>query len=178
MRYETVEVEGNLRLVQVRPDQADRLFELTDNNREYLGRFLPWVPYVKTVEDSQKHIAETIENRANGKIYTYGIEYDGEIVGDISLRNLQDESQAPEIGYWISPDYSGKGLTTKAVRALTDLAIGKMGLHKIAIRANPENIASNKVAEKAGYTLVGHEVEHDEPLNVWAIRSELGLNEV
>ena len=169
MSYEDIPVDEQTRLVQLQPDQADKLFELTDKNRDYLGEFLPWPPFVNVVEDSRKHIEETLEKRAQDVAYTYGIEYEGEIVGDISLRNLNDTEKTPEIGYWISPNFAGKGLTTKSVQALTDLGLSSLGLGKIVIRANPDNGASNKVAEKAGYTQVGTEIDNDEPLNVWAI---------
>ncbi|MNX95928.1 Ribosomal-protein-serine acetyltransferase [compost metagenome] len=168
MSYEHISVDDDLALVQLQPDQADRLFELTDKNREYLGRFLPWPPYVKAVDDSRKHIEETLENRANDSTYTYGIELNGEIVGDISLRNMKDTSRIPEIGYWISPDYSGRGLTTRAVQALTNLGVSTLGLKKIIIRADPDNIASNKVAKKAGYALVGNETDNGKSLNIWS----------
>jgi ribosomal-protein-serine acetyltransferase len=169
MSYETIPVDEQTRLVQLQTDQADTLFELTDKNRVYLGEFLPWPPFVKTVDDSRKHIEETLEKRAQNSAYTYGIEYDGEIVGDISIRNLTDAEKPPEIGYWMSPDYAGKGLTTKSVQALTRLGLESLGLGKIVIKANPLNIASNKVAEKAGYTQTGDVNEDGELLNVWTI---------
>lgn len=167
MSHETINVDEHIRLVQLQTDQADTLFELTDKNREYLGRFLPWPSRTKTVEDSRKYIEETVENRAKNITYTYGIEFDGNVVGDISLRNLQDEEKPTEIGYWIASDYSGRGLTTKSVQALTNLGLKTLGINKIIIRADPENGASNKVAEKAGYTLVGQDVDNDKTLNVW-----------
>lgn len=170
MSYENIQVDEELRLVQLQPDQAGRLFELTDSNREYLGEFLPWPPFVKSADDSRKHIEETLEKRAQDVAYTYGIEYNGKIVGDISLRNLNDIQKAPEIGYWISPDYAGKGLTTKSVQALTNLSLETLGLNKIVIRADPKNGASNKVAEKAGYVQVGTETENEKYLNVWAFK--------
>lgn len=169
MSYEDIPVNEQTRLIQLRPYQAARLFELTENNREYLGEFLPWPKFVKTVDDSRKHIEETLEKRTQDTTYTYGIEYRGEIVGDISLRNLNDTQKTPEIGYWIAPDYAGKGLTTKSVQALTNLGLSSLGLSKIIIRANPQNGASNKVAEKAGYVQIGTEIEHDKPLNIWSI---------
>lgn len=169
MSYENIPVDKQVRLIQLQTNQADRLFELTDDNREYLGKFLPWPPFVKSVDDSRKHIEETLVNRSEDVAYTYGIEYRGEIVGDISLRNLNDTQKTPEIGYWIAPDYAGKGLTTKSVQALTNLGLRSLGLSKIIIRANPQNGASNKVAEKAGYVQIGTAIEHDEPLNIWSI---------
>jgi RimJ/RimL family protein N-acetyltransferase len=119
-----------------------------------------------------KHINETIENRFQNTKYSYGIEVDGEVVGDVSLRNLNDDSHSPEIGYWMSPDYAGKGVTTRAVEALTRLGIETLGLREVIIRANPDNIASNKVAEKNGYQLVGTEVEDGELLNVWKLSKQ------
>lgn len=169
MSYESIPVNDEVRLVQLQLNQADRLFELTDTNRDYLGKFLPWPPFVKTVDDSRKHIQETLEKRAQDATYTYGIEYKGEVVGDISIRNLNNTEKAPEIGYWISPHYAGKGLTTKSVQALTNLGLETLGLKKIVIRAEPQNVASNKVAEKAGYVQIGTETENDKHLNVWAV---------
>lgn len=168
MSHEILNIDEHTRLVQLRPEQADRLFELTDNNREYLGQFLPWPPHVKVVDDSRKHIEETLDNRALGTSYTYGIEYDEEVVGDVSLRNISDAEKPPEIGYWISPKYSGLGLTTKAVQTLTNLGINTLGLNKIIIKADPQNIGSNKVAKKAGYVLVRQDIEDGKHLNIWS----------
>lgn len=170
MPHEEIKVSDNIRLIQLQPEQAGRLFELTDSNREYLGEFLPWVPYVRSSHDSLKHIQETLDNRANGKAYTYGIEVDGEIVGDISLRNLGSDktTEQAEIGYWLAKDYAGKGITTLATRALTDYGINKLGLEKVIIRVAPDNVASNKVAEKAGYIFIGQiDDEKYKKLNVW-----------
>ena len=151
MSHEFVNVDEHMRLVQLQPEQADRLFELTDQNREYLGEFLPWPPFVKSVDDSRKHIEETIQLRVDNRAYTYGIEVDGVIAGDVSIRNLNETEKIPEIGYWMSADYAGKGLMTKAVRALTNYGLQSLALEKIIIRADPANVGSNKIAEKAGY---------------------------
>ena len=169
MSHESIPIDEHMKLVQLKPEQADRLFELTDQNREYLGEFLPWPPYVKSVDDSRKHIEETIQKRRDNLAYTYSIEVDGVIAGDISIRNLTEVEKKPEIGYWMSPDYAGKGLMTKAVRALTDYGLQSLALEKIIIRADPMNIGSNKVAEKAGYNQVGVDTSNDKILNVWSI---------
>jgi ribosomal-protein-alanine N-acetyltransferase len=46
-------------------------------------------------------------------------------------------------------------LTTRAVKALTKYGFDEMQLHRIEINLRPENGASRKVAEKAGYKLEG-----------------------
>jgi ribosomal-protein-serine acetyltransferase len=169
MNHESVKVDENLQLEQLTPEHAGEMFSMTDENREYLGKFMPWVPFIKTPEDSLNYINDTIESRKNGTKFSYGLVYDGTLAGNVSLRNLNHESRPPEIGYWIIPEYSGKGITTRAVRALTDLGLNSLDLDRIILRANPDNVPSNKVAEKAGYQLVDHEIEDGEPLNVWSI---------
>jgi ribosomal-protein-serine acetyltransferase len=168
MNHELIAVDRHMSLVQILPEQADQLFELTDKNRKYLGEFLPWPQYVKSADDSREHILKTLQDRADAITYTYGIEVDGVIAGDISLRNMNTKEKIPEIGYWMSLDYAGKGLMTKAVSALTDYGLRSLDLEKIIIRADPANIASNRVAEKAGYSHIGEEVQDGKTLNVWS----------
>ncbi len=169
MNHESIKITENLSLEQLKPEQATEMFEMTDANREYLSEYLPWVEHIQAPEDSLNYINDTIESRKLGTKQSYGIVSDGHLVGSASIRNINHESRLPEIGYWIVPEYSGKGITTKAVRALTELGLGSLGLDKIILKANPENIGSNKVAEKAGYQPDGHTTEDGEDFNVWSV---------
>lgn len=56
-----------------------------------------------------------------------------------------------EIGYWIDESYSGLGLTTEAVKALTSFAFDKLQAQRVQICCQAENLASKRVAEKAGF---------------------------
>lgn len=165
---ETLTIDKDLTLQQLHPNEAGRVFELTEKNRAYLEEFMPWPKQTKTVEDSLAHIHKTIQKREEGETFGYGIRYDGVIVGNISLMHL-NENARPEIGYWIDSEHSGKGITTRAVRALTEYAFQALDIEKIIIRADPRNIGSNKVAENSGYTLTGEEIEDGDTLNVWSI---------
>jgi len=59
------------------------------------------------------------------------------------------------IGYWIDRNFANRGYTTMAVQMLTEYAFKELNLHRIEINLRPENAASRKVAEKAGYILEG-----------------------
>lgn len=175
-RYESlstksIRINESLTLEQLKIQDADRLFDLTEDNREYLSKFLPWPEFTKAVSDSRDFIELMLKRRGNNEEYGYGIKYDESIVGHISLMHLND-SQSPEIGYWIAKEYSGKGITTLAARALTDFGINELGLDTIIIRADPNNIASNKIAEKIGYIFEGQvEDETYKKLNIWRLGS-------
>ncbi len=59
------------------------------------------------------------------------------------------------IGYWVDRRVANRGIITQAVIALTEYAFSELGLHRIEINMRPENSASQRVAEKAGYTFEG-----------------------
>lgn len=59
------------------------------------------------------------------------------------------------IGYWIDEKYAGRGYMPRAVIRATEFAFSELGLHRIEINIRPENGASIRVAEKAGYNFEG-----------------------
>lgn len=166
MDYQVVDIDKDLRLVQLTTEQADGLFELIDNDREYLSQWLPWPEHTKTVGDSRAFIESTIKKREVGEEYGYGIEYLQRIIGHASLMHLSGGNR-PEIGYWIASDFSGRGITTRVALALAKLGRDSLGLNEIIIRAEPENVGSNKVAESTGFELIGQEENDGKIMNVW-----------
>jgi len=54
-----------------------------------------------------------------------------------------------EVGYRLSKDSWGKGYATEAVSKLLEYAHSDLGLTRIIAMIDPQNIASQKVAEKA-----------------------------
>jgi len=167
--YGEISIDDHLSLRQLRVDEADNLFKLVDKNRKYLAEWLPWVGSTISPDDSKAFISDTLQKRLDGSEYGYGIIVDGNPVGHISLMHINDNS-TPEIGYWISSQMSGRGITTKAAEAITNFGFNTLSLDKIVIKADPENTASNKIAEKLGYSLA--EQEYDDRIgtaNVWAL---------
>jgi [ribosomal protein S5]-alanine N-acetyltransferase len=77
-------------------------------------------------------------------------------VGQITLGGLAfGAHRGGYIGYWIDRRVANQGIITRAVIALTDYGFKELSLHRIEINMRPENSASQRVAEKAGYTYEG-----------------------
>jgi ribosomal-protein-alanine N-acetyltransferase len=77
-------------------------------------------------------------------------------VGQITLGGLVFGAfRGGYIGYWIDRRAANKGIVTRAVAALTEYGFQELLLHRIEISMRPENGASQRVAEKAGYTYEG-----------------------
>lgn len=173
--YETFRVDDELVLRGLNTADSEELFKLVDANRVYLAQYLPWANSTKSVDDSIAFIQKTKQERLNGSGYGFGLILNGEIAGHVGLMDIQSEKSelGPEIGYWITEAESGKGLTTKAAEALTDFGLNELKLDSIIIRAKEDNVASNRVAEKLGYTYKGVFRDDDnENCNHWVITNK------
>lgn len=151
--------------VELRPlvlADAEEIFRAIDRSRETLQEWLPWVKGTKTVADSEAFIRAMESEREAGKQLGFGIFVDGKPSGHISLMNIDPNKPVrAEIGYWIDNDVSGQGITTEAVRALSDYAFQSLGLQHLELRADAKNVASQRVAEKAGFAKAGSYVNKE-----------------
>lgn len=169
--FEHIAVDDQIHLRAVNPSEAADLYGQIDKNRAYLGEYLPWAE-TQTLQGSKEFIEKIQGARANGEEYGFGVYYEEKLVGHTSLMHLKDEKD-PEIGYWVSEDVSGRGITTRVAGALTEFGFGVLHLEAIVIKARIANTGSNKVAEKLGYTLkVTEEDEQGKVVNVWSKTNE------
>jgi ribosomal-protein-alanine N-acetyltransferase len=77
-------------------------------------------------------------------------------VGQITLGGIVfGAMRGAYIGYWIDQRFANRGYITRAVKLLTEFGFEKLLLHRIEISMRPENEASKKVAEKAGFKFEG-----------------------
>ncbi|HIC22476.1 MAG TPA: N-acetyltransferase [Planctomycetes bacterium] len=97
------------------------------------------------------------ELRKNGLIEIYAIvERDSDLlVGAIDLRR-GEFAHIHEVGYWVAREQWGRGICTEAVKALVDFAFERdEKLMRIFAYSFPENPASARVQEKAGFQREG-----------------------
>ena len=75
----------------LREDDAAELFALTDANRAYLRRWLPWVDLVTSEDDSRSFLETVTAQREEGRGPTFGIVHDGALAGVVGF--LPDRSR-------------------------------------------------------------------------------------
>lgn len=165
-------IDKSIVLRQLQAEDATKLFDLVDHDRKYLGQFMTWVNTINSPQDIEDFIGEMLLKRHQELTFGYGIFVDGQLAGHASLMHIND-GEDPEVGYWIADSMSGKGITTKVASALVDLGLKQLGLDHVVIKCDPQNIASNRIAEKLGAVLSGQ--EHDPRIgegkaNIWLIK--------
>ena len=72
------------------------------------------------------------------------------IIGDYAFKGL-DENGMIEIGYGIKEQYESKGYMTEAVTAAVEWARMQPGVKKVEAETDPDNKASQRVLQKAGF---------------------------
>lgn len=88
--------------------------------------------------------------------HDFAIATDEELIGAIGLQPQDDvHRQCAEIGYWVAEPYWGRGIATRAVRALTEHAFATTSLVRLYAMVFAWNPASARVLEKAGYACEG-----------------------
>ncbi|MEB2285465.1 MAG: hypothetical protein B6D46_01355 [Polyangiaceae bacterium UTPRO1] len=129
---------------------AAALFRLIDAERERLGRWLPWVEETRSERDSARFIADAAEERRRRRSLVLAICVEGALAGTIGLHYVEWFDRSAELGYWIASAAEGRGVVTRAARALLTFAFGTADLHRIVVRCAVGNERSARVAERLG----------------------------
>ena len=78
----------------------------------------------------------------------------GEVVGSVALIRGDRDNGRAEIGYWVAAEHRGMGAASTAVAMVAERAFAA-GWHRLELHIDPDNAASRRVAEKAGFALEG-----------------------
>ena len=123
---------------------AEELFSIINNNRDYLREWLPWLDDILSIDDEISMIRNFWNNGDDSVIYV--IRLNGAIVGVVSLNWLDWNNRSFGLGYWVSEDWSGRGIATKSCSRLIDHCFLDLGLHRSVIEASVQNLPSRAIA--------------------------------
>ena len=79
----------------------------------------------------------------------------GELLGSCGLVTIDQVLRSGEVGYWTVPGARGRGVTVRAVRAVSRWAFEVLGLRRVTWQAEVGNHASRLVALRAGFRIDG-----------------------
>jgi ribosomal-protein-alanine N-acetyltransferase len=152
---------NEIRLQPLRFRDRRKWAQVRAENRDWLSPWeatLPHVPgYGQQELPSFLEMLRVINSEANdGRSYSLMVWHENNLIGQITMGGIiYGAMRGAHIGYWIDRNYAGRGYTTSAVDLLTSFGFNELKLHRIEINVRPENAASIRVAEKAGYIFEG-----------------------
>jgi RimJ/RimL family protein N-acetyltransferase len=142
--------DGNLLLRPVERRDADALAAACDEDE--IARFVPLMPSPYTRADADEWVERCANVWRTGESFPFAI-VDAEsksLLGSIELGG------SGNIGYWVAHVARGRGVATRALRLVCAWA----GDRPLRLWTHPENVASQRVAENAGFRRVGTTTDH------------------
>ena len=120
------------------------------NNRNVWINLRDSFPHPYTVEDA---IAWVQLQKDKEPAQSFAIATADEVIGGIGIKLQEDVHRgSAEIGYWLGEPFWGRGITTRALRALTGYAFANFDLVRLYATVFEWNPASTRALEKAGFT--------------------------
>jgi RimJ/RimL family protein N-acetyltransferase len=119
-------------------------------NDPEIPRWIPVIPQPYTEHDA---LAFVRGEAGSVPEHSFAITESGVLVGAIGMR--VNQFGVGHIGYWCAAQARGRGLTTRALLVICRWGIDELGLGRLELITDPDNLASQRVAEKAGFQREG-----------------------
>ncbi|WNO08288.1 GNAT family protein [Teredinibacter sp. KSP-S5-2] len=145
------QITEKISIEYIEEKHAQILFDLTDSNRVYLRKWLPWVDRVNTVEDTATFIAEAKNKQGKESAASFALFFNDSLCGVVGFHEINTITQTGMIGYWLAEAFTGKGIMTTAVKAVSIMGFKQYDLHKIIIRCADKNNKSRAIPERLGF---------------------------
>jgi ribosomal-protein-alanine N-acetyltransferase len=162
-------------------DDAPRIQEIFPRWEivKYLGSVVPW-PYPP--DGALTYIRDVaLPKMVCGELWDWTIRLNTDpdtLIGVIGLKNIPGDNR----GFWLAPEWQGRGLMTEAADAVTDYWFDVLRMPVIRIPKAIANTTSRRVTEKQGMRVVAI-VERDYvsgrlPAEIWEITAQEWKNRV
>jgi ribosomal-protein-alanine N-acetyltransferase len=134
---------------------ADVDTQLAGEDEEHACRF-GWHPAVSTPRTVRRAIQRWQRHWAAGgptRAFAMREEHTGVLAGGVEVR-LRENGVA-EMSYWTFPPLRGRGYATRGIRLACEWAFAELGVERMEIYVEPDNVASRSAAEHAGFSEEG-----------------------
>jgi RimJ/RimL family protein N-acetyltransferase len=159
--------------VRIRPYSLDDARGVYEAARESIEELKPWMPWCHpdySLEESTAWLEVQVPAFQQGTAYEFAIvAADGRLVGGCGLNQIDAINKRANLGYWVRTAATRQGVATSAVRLLRRWGFRHTDLGRLEIIVAAGNLASQRVAEKAGAIREGtlrsrlllHGAQHD-----------------
>jgi ribosomal-protein-serine acetyltransferase len=144
---------GNVTLRRMRIDDVEDVYALVLAS---LAHLRPWMGFATddySKADAVRHARQCEADWGHGTSFNYLVTADEVLAGRCGL-NARIGPGGLDIGYWLSPAHTGRGIATTAVAILTTEAF-RIGADRVEIAHDAANRRSGAVPQRLGFTEVG-----------------------
>jgi RimJ/RimL family protein N-acetyltransferase len=114
------------------------------------------VPSPYTRDDADRFVTDNAASWQTGTSGSFVIcDLRTDVLLGASGLHAREDPRVSEIGYWIAADARRRGVATRAVRLLSTWALTTLGFERLELMTHVDNIGSQAVATRAGFTREG-----------------------
>lgn len=141
-----------------RHDDVDALHAVIEESRDHVRPFMPWADQCR--DETAGFVTKAIAGWESGDDFNFLVTSPPEpgageperVLGGAGLHNRPGPG-AFEIGYWLRPDATGRGVMTVVAGCLADVALSLDGVQRVEIHCDEANVRSAAVPGRLGFTL-------------------------
>ncbi|MCP9211915.1 GNAT family N-acetyltransferase [Streptomyces sp. NEAU-Y11] len=127
------------------------LFRVIEESLEHLRPWTRWLPE-HSLTRTGTFLSSRAERWESGEAFSYAIVLNGAIVGACTLfRHDDTPDRSYEIGYWLHPAATGRGVATRATRALVEQVFRLPDVDFVEIVHDQANHASGAIPARLGF---------------------------
>jgi RimJ/RimL family protein N-acetyltransferase len=115
-----------------------------------IAYWIPFIPRPYTLSDAEEYLAACLESGDERRPFAIVDADSDELLGSIDM-GVNSLGYRGHIGYWVVAAARGRGVCTRALRMLSQWALDDLHLERLELITDPENAASQRVAEKVGF---------------------------
>jgi ribosomal-protein-alanine N-acetyltransferase len=146
--------------VELRIPSVDDAEALADAYARSAAHLAPWEPARPdnwaTPAGQRERLMAVVERYENGSLVPFLLFEGDRVVGGITVSDpVGGCFRNGDLGYWIAADATGRGLATRAVEAVVELADTELKLHRLEASTLLHNEISQHVLRRTGFTQVG-----------------------
>jgi len=138
-------------IVLDRHTPADAEAHLAGEDEEQARRF-GWYPAASTLAGVRRAIERWQSEWASGgrtRAFAVRDEETGALAGGCEIR--LGDNRIAEMSYWVFPPFRGRGYAGRAIAVACDWAFAELGVERMEIYVEPDNLPSRGAALRAGF---------------------------
>ncbi|RHX86224.1 GNAT family N-acetyltransferase [Leptospira stimsonii] len=149
-------MEKNILLEPISEKHADTI-AIHANSQNVFSGLRGAFPFPYLLQDALDYIRACLRD---SRSRTFAIVLEEKAIGVINLLFKEDVYRFnAEIGYWIGEEFWNRGIITKAIASIINIAYTEHGLHRVYAEVFSNRPASAKALEKNGFVLEGTQRE-------------------
>ncbi|TCO51159.1 ribosomal-protein-alanine N-acetyltransferase [Kribbella antiqua] len=146
--------------VQLRLAALDDAKALADAYTRSWDHLRPWEPDRPekwfTPAGQEEKLSGQLERYKVGQTVPFLLVEGDRVVGAITLNDIvPGPFRSAHVGYWLAVEAIGRGLATRAVETVLEIADTELRLHRIEASTLANNAASQRVLQKTGFAQIG-----------------------